>query len=146
MKDLRPRDAIHLPVGRRNVGQGWQIEIVRQVAGFFLENGRIMSKKLAEVKGKESYSERAGRREERAAVELITFGLGEDVVRQTAAKEETRAGIESGKSGKTFACSVEIASAFEAKISAVGILHQNVIAEFARYGIRGVHNRYSPIV
>jgi hypothetical protein len=83
----------------------------------------MMSKKRMEVKRKESYNERAGRRKERAGGELVTFGLREDVVRQTVAKEKTSAGIEGCESGKTFACGVEIASAFETKISAVGVLH-----------------------
>jgi hypothetical protein len=118
---------------------------VRQVAGFFPENGRIMSKKRTEVKKKESYKRERETERGRQKRELVTFGLRQNVARQTTAKKEASAGIERGESGKAFARGVEIASALEAQVSAVGVFHQNVIAEFARRGIWGVHGHYPPV-
>jgi len=63
MKDLCPRDAIASASRVKQSVPGMADRNARQVAGFFLENARMMSKKLAEVKRKEGHNERAGRRE-----------------------------------------------------------------------------------
>ena len=76
--------------------------------------------------------------------ELIAVGLSENVARKAATKKEARAGILLGKGGETFARRIEVASAFESKVSAVGVFDQNVIAKCAGGRVRGNHNNYSP--
>jgi len=110
--------------------------------GMFLSNGRMMCKKAAEVKKKER-----GKMETRTwreQGELIAFRLSENVARQAATKQEARAGILLGKSGEPFASGIEVASAFDAKIPAVGVFDQNIVAKCARGRVRGNHSNFSP--
>jgi hypothetical protein len=101
-----------------------------------------MSKKKADVKIKESY--KLGKWGGRGKL-LKALGLSEKFARLTIAKNDTNAWELFGKGWKSLPSFVEIAGTFQAQVSAVGILHQNVVTEFARDLIRGTHDRYSPV-
>ena len=74
----------------------------------------------------------------------VAVGLSENVACDAAAKKEACAGIVLGESRETFTSGVEIASAFDSQVSAVGVFDQNVIAKFAGGWIGGQHKHYSP--
>jgi hypothetical protein len=78
-----------------------------------------------------------GRREGKS----VAVGLSENIAGDAVAEEEASTRILRGKSGEAFARSVEITSAFEAEIPAVGVFHQNVKTKFARGGTRVRHKQ-----
>jgi hypothetical protein len=141
MKILRPR-AYELSAGQgERSGAGQNDRTARQLAELFLSNGRMMSKKDKDVKTKVSYGigrARGGTDVEKAS---IAVGLSEDIAREAVAEEEARAGILGGERGEAFARGVQVASAFEAEIPAVGVFHQNVKAKITRGGIRAHHKQ-----
>src|SRR5215475_4276986 len=71
--------------------------------------------------------------------DLNIFGLSQKFAGLPIAKNDADSGKLLGKGRKAFPGLAEIPRAFEAQISAVSILHQNVIAEFAGGAVQGIH-------
>lgn len=110
--------------------------IVRLVAGLFLWNGRIMSKKQTEVKEKEGYNPESGKRSSKNSK---AFRLREKFARLAVAEDDAHARKLLGKGRETLPGLIQITSAFEAQVPAIGIFQQNVVTEFARDMIQGTH-------